>query len=180
MTQLNPNFQLAYGGPARIRPTVDCSVEESYTQQQFKDDCDINKILAKFRRTGVLTHVTQYQPQYGEVPSGDYAEAMRTVATAQTLFQELPAHLRKEFNHDAEQFLSFVQNPDNAERAAELGLQLADNAEVQGAEAQARSTGDSGGPPAEPAGEATAGEAEGNLQPPASEGETPPQGAASP
>ena len=36
------------------------------TKQSFKDECDINKIMAKFQKTGALNHYAKHAPQYGD------------------------------------------------------------------------------------------------------------------
>jgi len=84
-------------------------VRNGRTKQEFKAECDINSILKKFRTTGALTHVQQHGPQYGIASGEEYADAMRVVATANTMYEELPSHIRKEFS-GPEQFLDFVQD----------------------------------------------------------------------
>ena len=34
---------------------------ESLTQQQFKEECDVNHILAKYRKTNMITHLNKHQ-----------------------------------------------------------------------------------------------------------------------
>lgn len=91
-------------------------------KQSFADDCDINKILAKYKTTGVIDHVTN-NGQYVDCPTGlDFHDAQNLIIAAQQTFDELPAHVRKEFGNNPAQFLSFVENPENVERMRELGL----------------------------------------------------------
>ena len=37
------------------------------TDQQFKDDCDVNFIVDKFTKTGHLTHLAKFQGMYADV-----------------------------------------------------------------------------------------------------------------
>lgn len=108
-------------GPVRI------SFEgtQSRTEQHFKKECDVNQILAKYQRTGAITHWTQREPTYGEIPFGSLQEAIQMVEQAQESFNALPSQVRKRFQNDPAQFLAFVQDPSNAEEMAELGLRAA-------------------------------------------------------
>lgn len=97
----------------------------SRAQQHFKDECDINNIIARFTKTGVLPQIaTNFDfGDASEVPS--YQEAMNFIIDAQDRFMELPAKVRKEFENDPGQFLSFVDSlddPENYARAVALGL----------------------------------------------------------
>lgn len=121
-------------------------VGEEPAQQQFKDDCDINSIMRKFQKTGAIDHVAKHQPVYGVATPMDYHEAMNTITAAQSMFADLPSSLRRRFNGDPAELLEFVQNPDNADEAKELGLALSDAARVEADARAAASTtpGDAG------------------------------------
>lgn len=86
--------------------------EECQVQQQFKDSCDINNIMAKYQETGILDHVSNYGPQYGEVDAVTFKEAMDLVASSVTMFEELPAAARDYFNNNPEQFLEYMEGID--------------------------------------------------------------------
>lgn len=91
-------------------------------KQSFADECNINKIMAKFQRTGVLVHYAKHAPQYQDVPAIDYLEALNVVADASSMFEELPSTIRAKFENDPARFLEFVQNPKNLEECRKLGL----------------------------------------------------------
>lgn len=97
--------------------------KSTHTQQHFKDDCDINNIMNKFMKTGVIP---QLQPSsFNFVDAGEsltYHEAMTFVAQAQEDFYDLPAHLRKLFDNDPGKMLAFVEDAENYEQAIALGL----------------------------------------------------------
>lgn len=95
--------------------------ETSKTKQEFKDDCDINRILAKYQRTGALSHFAKYAPQYGEFNALDLQSAQNLLINARKMFDELPSNVRAIVSTPAG-FLDFVQDPKNAEKMAELGL----------------------------------------------------------
>lgn len=106
--------------PSR-RTTIRCP-EESLTKQAFKDECDINRIMKRFEKTGLLP-MPSAPPQYGdysELP--DYQEALNLVIYAQSQFQGLDSRVRERFANDPEQFLKWVNDPNNLDEAIKLGL----------------------------------------------------------
>lgn len=108
--KVNSRVRTRYG--ARQRAGITFS-EPSMTKQNHKAECDINNIMRRFTKTGVIDHVTRYEPRYGDVPSQDYHSALITVSSAQELFEELPAVMRKHFDNDPGLFLEYVQDPSN-------------------------------------------------------------------
>lgn len=92
------------------------------TKQEFIDDCDINKIVERFTRTGQLPPprgVLQYG-DFSEV--GSYHEAHIAIQHANDTFQEMPSAIRTRFHNDPGAFLKFLSNEDNREEAETLGL----------------------------------------------------------
>lgn len=113
-------FKTAYGPRERVQLHTG---SESLVQQASKDETDINRILAKYRKTGLITHTAKHQGFYGEfIGAPDYHEAMTAIAEANSMFEELPATVRKEFDNDPSEFLAFVQDPANSEKMYEMGL----------------------------------------------------------
>lgn len=111
----------------KYRQTVEFSLP-SQTKQSFKDECDINVIMGRYLRTGILPEtLNQLNAQYGDVSDVDFQSAMELVAGAQTLFNELPSSIRNRFQNDPGQFLAFTSDPKNRPEMAEMGL-LAPNA----------------------------------------------------
>lgn len=93
------------------------------TQQSFRNDANINTIVARFKRNGQPITGTAKQPMYGDfadMPS--YQESLNRVIQAQTDFETLPAKIRKEFDNDPAKLIDFLSNPDNTEKARDLGL----------------------------------------------------------
>lgn len=94
------------------------------TQQSFKDDVDINLIMRRFERTGMIDHLNEYKGQYGDfldVPQS-FHEAMDQVIAAEGMFMTIPAKVRARFHNDPGEFLAFVSDPANADEMYELGL----------------------------------------------------------
>lgn len=99
----------------------------SLTRQEFTEECDINKIVRRYQLTGAITHFARYSPQYGDFSPCDLQTARNLLKRAEELFAELPANIRAEFP-TPEAFLTFVQNPQNAERMRALGLTTSEEA----------------------------------------------------
>jgi len=94
---------------------------DGLTEQHHTDQCDINKILAQFMETGIMPQ-TKANPQYGDVSNVDFQEMQNTLATAKTLFEELPEQVKARFNNEMHSFLNFAENPDNLQEMEEMGL----------------------------------------------------------
>lgn len=93
------------------------------TQQQFKDQCDVNHIMKKYAKTGEITHLNIKKGQYldmSDIPS--YDDALNIVIKAQKAFDELPSGARKRFNNNPAEMLSFLQDEKNTDEAIKLGL----------------------------------------------------------
>ncbi|AXH75433.1 MAG: internal scaffolding protein [Microviridae sp.] len=99
-----------------------CCTDESMTQQQFKEECDINTIIKNFGVTGQLP-ATAKQPMVGDFTNiGDFQEAMQAVEEAQQNFMLLPSKVREKFGQDPKKFVEFCVDPKNIDAVRELGL----------------------------------------------------------
>lgn len=95
---------------------------ESRVEQSHRDECNINKIMAKYYRTGLLPQ-RGMPGHYGDFTGVDtYHEATERVMAAQAAFMELPSQVRKQFNNDPAQLLAFLADDNNREKAIELGI----------------------------------------------------------
>lgn len=113
-------FQTAFGKHRK------CDVDTgsiSMTDPSFADECDINILMAQYRSSELIPHVTRYQGQYGDFADApDYLTAQIIILEANEAFMSLPAHIRTKFDNDPAAFLDFVHNPDNKEEMRNLGL----------------------------------------------------------
>ena len=94
------------------------------TQQHFKDETDINKIIQRAINTGDTTVFTTTQrAQYYDVSSFDgYQEALNRIADVEDDFYSLPSRVRNEFGNDPDKYVEFMSDPANIAKAVELGL----------------------------------------------------------
>ncbi len=102
----------------------------SRTKQAFKRDVDINNIMRKYVKTGLIDHFSKHSGEYGFASGVVFHEAMNIVTKAESMFADLPAAVRLRFENDPADFLEFVQNPANAEEMIELGLREPRGGEV--------------------------------------------------
>lgn len=97
--------------------------EQGMTEQCHKADCDINTILKRYDKTGLITHVNNAVADYGDYTEiNEYQESLNLVIRAQENFEAMPSEIRKKFDFDPGQFLEFATNPANKEEMIKLGL----------------------------------------------------------
>lgn len=99
--------------------------DESLTQQQFKDECDIDCILRRYDQTGVLVDPLSERrlAQFGDfsnLPS--FAEYQNRLAEVSEYFMSLPPDIRSNFANDVGTFIEAIGNPDNESKLIELGI----------------------------------------------------------
>lgn len=115
--------------------------DDDYAVQDSKDECDINTIVRRFGLTGQLpiaVHAPVYQDFEGVF---DYQTALNQIISAEQSFMEMPADIRKRFNHDPQAFLEFCSDESNRAEAEKLGLiytapESVDVSTVSGAETE--------------------------------------------
>lgn len=99
------------------------NAEKSRTQQQFKEQVDVNNIVAKYKKTGEWLHLTRKNGVYADVSNiTDYRESLDKVMQANAAFASLPSSIRVRFDNDPNQLLNFLQDPNNYQEAVNLRL----------------------------------------------------------
>lgn len=86
------------------------------TEQHHEKSCNINNIVAKYTKTGLIEHINRYEPTWGDVTGADYQAAMETVKRAETEFHDLPAPLRAELNNDPAEYLDLLATDEGLEK----------------------------------------------------------------
>lgn len=98
------------------------NTEPTLTQQQFKEQCDINNIIKQYAQTGELP-LSKKVGQFLDVSNvQDYQTALNTVYEAQHAFDALPSNIRSRFENDPNQLIAFIEDDANHEEALQLGL----------------------------------------------------------
>lgn len=97
--------------------------ELSMTKQSHKDECDINKILSQYKKTGLISHISNNQPQFMDLPSDiDYQSSLNIMLRAEDAFAALPSLVRDHFANDPERFLRAFGDASQRPYLEELGL----------------------------------------------------------
>lgn len=103
--------------------TVDENGEIQYfTEQSHKKECDVNEILKKYDKTGLITHVAKFEGKFGDITGIEFKEMNDIISGAKSMFETLPVEIRTYFKNDPENLLEFMEHEENREKAIELGL----------------------------------------------------------
>jgi len=93
------------------------------TQQGLANETDINFLVARYLRTGVVDpRLANRRPIFGDFSSVDFQAMMNKVTSVQGEFRSLPSRLRSRFGNDPFQLVRFVEDPKNRAEAIKLGL----------------------------------------------------------
>lgn len=107
----------------RVRKPGKKFTTKGRTHQSFRDECDINTILGRWRQSGFIEHVSLRKPVYEDFSNAeDYMASLNKIQAARDLFDSLPARLRARVNNNPADLINFVHNPNNADELRELGL----------------------------------------------------------
>lgn len=104
------------------------------TRQEFKDDCDLNKIILRYTPERLIESYNAFKGSFGdysEVP--DYQGMREQVLATDSWFASLPANIRSRFENDVSKIVSFLEDDNNYEEAVKLGL-LSGSLDKQGEE----------------------------------------------
>lgn len=100
------------------------------TKQSMKDECDINNIMMRYTKTGMITHLARGVPQFADVSKlTSYKEAIDNIHAATEYFYTLPAKVRSKFENDPASFIEITTSPDAKEKLTELGILALENKE---------------------------------------------------
>lgn len=99
-----------------LRPGAVKFTAPGRTKQEMREECDINRIVQRVKKGGVVGNMNRMTPMYRDctkVP--DFQSAMDTVVGCNRLFDALPATVRDRFGNSVVRFLDFVADPANVE-----------------------------------------------------------------
>jgi len=96
---------------------------ENLTKQEFKEECDINLIMRRYRDSPPRPFLNAPTLRFGDFADApDFLAAQLLVKQAEELYQSMPENLRNRFGHNPANLIEFVRDPNNREEAAKLGL----------------------------------------------------------
>lgn len=103
-------------------------VEPSATLQSFKDDADINCIIARYENTGVLVDPSvpvSRTPNFGDFSDlPTYQEAQNVIIAAKNAFDTLSAKIRERFHNDPAAYYDFVRSLEKGSEAYDEAVRL--------------------------------------------------------
>lgn len=112
---------------------------ESKVQQNLQSQTDINQVVGRYKKTGLLqsTRNLSMQPQKGPVfgvyPFEDFQDAYNHIQQVKQDFMALPARVRQRFDNNPSNVVRFVDNPANAVEAIKMGLfKMPEGYEIRG------------------------------------------------
>lgn len=95
---------------------------------EFKDECDINKLIKRYKATGSFYSIEELnracrRPQFADFTGiPDYQETLDKVNAALEMFGELPLGIRQRFHDSPVELLAFLQDENNRAEAESLGI----------------------------------------------------------
>lgn len=97
---------------------------DSLAQQHFRDECDVNVIVDRYVKTGVIEHTAEIPPHFADVSDipMNLFDAYNAVEAAEAAFMDLPAKLRKSLDNDPSRLSEWLSDPSNRQAAVEYGL----------------------------------------------------------
>lgn len=96
--------------------------DKSLTSQEFREEVDINTIVNRFLKTGVMPENLPlvFDGDFTEVH--DFRSAQDLIVKARESFDALPAQVRLKFGNDAAKFVEWSSDKKNYDEALALGL----------------------------------------------------------
>lgn len=100
--------------PSAREPHPKCG--KTLTEQNHEKACNINSIMERYTKTGLIDHVNKHEGQFIDATGVDYQKAQNLIALAKTEFEELPAAARDAFDNDVTNYLDMISQEDGADQ----------------------------------------------------------------
>lgn len=115
-------FRHAYDGMRTADSDITCPEEEGRTKQEFKDECDVNRIVRQYA-SGAVSMPVDNPGAFGDVSDvGDFLSAQLLIKNAERAFASLKSEIRDRFANDPARYLAFMGDVKNFDEAVKLGL----------------------------------------------------------
>lgn len=129
-----PKYHTRYAPPPspHVRFALPSMVDVSQ-----QPDCDINRIIDRYRETGYLVdpmHPGSRKPIFGDLTGlpSDYQAARQLIDDADEAFARLPSTVRERFANDPAEIFDFLADDKNYDEAVKLGLIAPDESVASG------------------------------------------------
>ncbi len=109
----DPRKKLTRDQVLALRPVKEFN--DGRTLQCHKDECDIEKIMARFARTGTISHLEKYEGVYADFSDVDFFTQTQKLTRGREIFDDLPAEIRREFGQNPQAFFNYVNDPANVD-----------------------------------------------------------------
>lgn len=91
-------------------------------KQSFKDQCDVNHVIAVFQKTGRLINQRNAPPRYGDFTAvPDFKTAMLQRIQVNNFYESLPLEVKAKYR-SVDEFYKFASDGKNLEELVKLGL----------------------------------------------------------
>lgn len=103
-------------------PVIAMPIGESKVEQAHRDRVNINSIVRKYMKTGLLPQRGNpgFYGDFESVP--DFQSCINRVKEAEENFMTLPSEVRKRFSNNPVELFAFLDNEANREEAENLGI----------------------------------------------------------
>lgn len=96
---------------------------DSLAVQYFREACDVNLIISKIDKGIEPQHLNSRKPEFIDTTQfNSFHDALNVVKNAEETFNQLDVYTQGLVGGDAEQFLEYLDDPENREEAEKLGL----------------------------------------------------------
>lgn len=104
----------------RVHPKLS---DKKLVDQSHKNMCDINIIMERYRKTGMLPQFREKIPYFVDNTGiKSIEEAHELVNEANYLFEQIPSHIRKLMDNNPANLVDFIKNPENIDVCTKYGL----------------------------------------------------------
>ena len=108
------------------------------TEDHHKEECNIKNKILSILRDGDLSGINDRPPQSIDLSTvPDFMQAQQLITEANSMWEQIPAKIRAQFNNDQQTFLEFMHDPKNKTAIGELGF---DNSYIVDSVPQSQST----------------------------------------
>lgn len=92
------------------------------TKQEFKHECDVNVIVARFQKTGIAPPAVGIENYLDVSEMTDYKQAVDMLMAAEDDFKKLPMKIKEEVGNTAQGLLDYVADENNKQQLIDWGL----------------------------------------------------------